>query len=125
MALLKAPSKQPKTTTLQVRLEEEVRHNLDNYAEFIDANASYVVSEALKLLFKKDDEFKRWLDQRPTVATKNKPKETFTPRPLNKYEVPFKPIRCAREYSVLKTACLAPCIEFVALEVRKAVRKRA
>ena len=61
MALLKAPSKQPKTTTLQVRLEEEVRHNLDSYAEFIDANASYVVSEALKLLFRKDDEFKRWL----------------------------------------------------------------
>ncbi|MGC2256440.1 MAG: hypothetical protein WA563_18065, partial [Candidatus Acidiferrales bacterium] len=64
MALLKAPSKQPKTTTLQVRLEEEVRHNLDSYAEFIDATPSYVVSEALKLLFKKDDQFKRWLDQR-------------------------------------------------------------
>jgi hypothetical protein len=61
MALLKAPSKQPKTTTLQVRLEEEVRHKLDKYAEFIDANASYVVSEALKLLFKKDEEFKRWV----------------------------------------------------------------
>jgi len=63
MALLKAPSKQPKTTTLQVRLEEEVRHNLDRYAEFIDANQSYVVSEALKLLFKKDEEFKRWVGQ--------------------------------------------------------------
>jgi hypothetical protein len=63
VALLKAPSKQPKTTTLQVRLEEQVRQNLDRYAEFIDANASYVVSEALKLLFKKDDEFKRWADQ--------------------------------------------------------------
>jgi hypothetical protein len=63
LALLKAPSKQPKTTTLQVRLEEEVRHNLDRYAEFIDANVSYVVSEALKLLFKKDEEFKRWLGQ--------------------------------------------------------------
>ena len=63
MALLKAPSKRPKTTTLQVRLEEEVRHNLDRYSEFIDANPSYVVSEALKLLFKKDDEFKRWLGQ--------------------------------------------------------------
>ena len=63
MALLKAPSKQPKTTTLQVRLEEEVRHNLDRYAEFIDANASYVVSEALKLLFRKDEQFKRWLGQ--------------------------------------------------------------
>jgi predicted transcriptional regulator len=63
MALLKAPSKQPKTSTLQVRLEEEVRHNLDGYAEFIDANPSYVVSEALKLLFKKDNEFKRWAGQ--------------------------------------------------------------
>jgi hypothetical protein len=63
LALLKAPSKQPKTTTLQVRLEEEVRHNLDRYAEFISANPSYVVSEALKLLFRKDDEFKRWLGQ--------------------------------------------------------------
>jgi hypothetical protein len=63
LALLKAPSKQPKTTTLQVRLEEEVRHNLDRYAELIDANPSYVVSEALKLLFHKDNEFKRWLGQ--------------------------------------------------------------
>jgi hypothetical protein len=63
LPLLKAPSKQPKTTTLQVRLEEEVRHNLDKYVEFIGANASYVVSEALKLLFKKDNEFKRWLGQ--------------------------------------------------------------
>jgi hypothetical protein len=60
VSLLKAPSKQPKTTNLQVRLEEEVRRNLDRYAEFLDANASYVVSEALKLLFRKDGEFKRW-----------------------------------------------------------------
>lgn len=65
MSLLKAPSKQPKTTTLQVRLEEEVRHNLDRYAEFIGANASYVVSEALKLLFKRDDEFRRWMSEHP------------------------------------------------------------
>ena len=73
MALLKAPSKQPKTTTLQVRLEEEVRHNLDKYAEFIDANASYVVSEALKLLFKKDGEFKRWGGQHTNNGKNEKP----------------------------------------------------
>ena len=66
MALLKAPSKQPKTTTLQVRLEEDIRHNLDRYAEFLEANPSYIVSEALKLLFRKDDEFKRWLGQYTT-----------------------------------------------------------
>ena len=53
--------KQPKTTTLQVRLEEDVRLNLDRYAEFLDANPSYVVSEALKLLYRKDREFQSWL----------------------------------------------------------------
>jgi predicted transcriptional regulator len=66
LALLKAPSKQPKTTTLQVRLEEEVRHNLDRYAEFLDANPSYVVSEALKLLYRKDREFQSWLSDQHT-----------------------------------------------------------
>ena len=32
------------------------------YAEFLDANPSYVVNEALKHLFRRDDEFKRWMD---------------------------------------------------------------
>jgi len=68
LALLKAPSKQPKSTTLQVRLEEEVRHNLDKYAEFLDANSSYVVSEGLKFLFRKDKEFKRWLGQHKNTS---------------------------------------------------------
>ena len=62
MALLKTPTKQ-KTTSLQVRLEEDVRVSLTRYAQFIDASPSYVVSEALKLLFKRDQEFKRWLGQ--------------------------------------------------------------
>jgi predicted transcriptional regulator len=66
MALLKTPSKKPKTTTLQVRLEEEVKLKLENYAEFTDATPSYVMSEALKLLFKKDEEFREWLDHRPS-----------------------------------------------------------
>ena len=65
MALLKPPSKQSKTTTLQVRLEEDVRLNLDKYAEFLDANPSYIVSEVLKLLYRKDKDFQSWLaDQR-------------------------------------------------------------
>lgn len=64
MALVKTPSKKPKTTTPQVRLEEEVKLKLENYAEFIDATPSYVMSEALKLLFKKDEDFREWLDHR-------------------------------------------------------------
>jgi len=72
MSFLKAPSRQPKTTTLQVRLEENVRLNLDRYAEFIDANPSYIVSEMLRLLYRKDKEFQSWLasqqaDNRKTV----------------------------------------------------------
>jgi hypothetical protein len=63
LALLKAPSKQPKTPALQLQMEEDVRLNLDEYAEFIHANRSYVVSEALKLLFKKDAAFHLWLGQ--------------------------------------------------------------
>jgi predicted transcriptional regulator len=65
VSLLKIPSKKPKTTTLQVRLEEEVKWKLENYAEFIDATPSYVTSEALKLLFKRDEEFREWLDHHP------------------------------------------------------------
>jgi hypothetical protein len=53
-------------------LEEEVRHNLDRYAEFIDANPSYVVSEALKLLFRKDEEFKHWRGQHPNNQTQKR-----------------------------------------------------
>jgi hypothetical protein len=58
LALLKAPSKQLKTTMLQVRLEEEIRLNLDRYAEFLDANPSYIVSEVLKLLYRKVGSFR-------------------------------------------------------------------
>jgi predicted transcriptional regulator len=62
VALLKAPTKQ-KTTSVQIRLEDDVRIKLNRYAQFLDANPSYVVSEALKLLFKRDQEFKRWLSR--------------------------------------------------------------
>jgi hypothetical protein len=63
LSILKAPPKQPKNAMIQVRVEEKVKINLDKYAEFIGANQAYVVSEALKLLFKKDEEFKCWLVQ--------------------------------------------------------------
>jgi ubiquinone biosynthesis protein COQ9 len=63
LSILKAPLKQPKTVTVQARVEESVKTQLELYAEFIDASPSYVVTEALKLLFRKDDDFKRWADQ--------------------------------------------------------------
>jgi hypothetical protein len=44
-------------------VEEAVKAQLELYAEFIDASTSYVITEALKLLFRKDDDFKRWAEQ--------------------------------------------------------------
>ncbi len=65
MAIIKAPPKQPKSVTIQARVEESVKTQLDQYATFIDSTPSYVITEALKVLFKRDDEFKTWLGQQP------------------------------------------------------------
>lgn len=61
MAVLKAPPKQPKTTVVQLRLDEEARTKLTKYTEFLDCSASYVVTEALKLVYNKVKEFQSWL----------------------------------------------------------------
>jgi predicted transcriptional regulator len=63
MAIIKAPPKQPKSVTIQARVEESVKMHLDQYAKFIDSTPSYVITEALRVLFKRDDEFKSWLGQ--------------------------------------------------------------
>ena len=63
MAIIKAPPKQPKSVTIQARVEESVKAQLDQYARFIDSTPSYIITEALKVLFKRDDEFKAWLSQ--------------------------------------------------------------
>jgi len=72
MAIIKAPPKQPKAVTIQARVEEAVKAQLDRYAEFIDSSTSYVITEALKLLFKRDDEFKTWLGQHTNVGDHEK-----------------------------------------------------
>ncbi len=63
MAIIKAPPKQPKSITIQARVEESVKEHLDQYAKFIDSTPSYVITQALKVLFKRDDEFNAWLGQ--------------------------------------------------------------
>ena len=63
MPILKSPPKQPKALSVQARVEESIKAQLKLYAEFIDASPSYVITEALKLLFRKDEDFRRWADQ--------------------------------------------------------------
>jgi len=78
MAIIKAPPKQPKSVTVQARVEESVKEQLDLYAKFIDSTSSYVITQALKVLFKRDDEFKAWLGP-PT----NRIDERLSQRPHN------------------------------------------
>jgi len=55
------------------------------------------------------------------TSTKNKSEETFLRRPRNRHEASFNPIRYAREYSVLKTACPAPCSPFDTGSIRETI----
>ncbi len=61
MSVLKAPPKQLKTTVVQLRLDEEARTTLTKYAEYLDCSPSHVVTEALKLVHRKDKQFQSWL----------------------------------------------------------------
>jgi hypothetical protein len=72
MAILKSQPKKPNTVTIQARVEESVKLQLDQYAEFIHSSPSYVITEALKLLFKRDDQFKHWLNQHPSNGDSRK-----------------------------------------------------
>ena len=60
MAIIKAPPKQPKSVTIQARVEESVKAKLGQYAKFIDSTP--------KVLFKRDDEFEAWLGQQPSTG---------------------------------------------------------
>ena len=62
MPIIKAPPKQPKSVTIQARVEEAIKAQLDRYAEFISSTPSYVITEALKDLFRRHKEFKSWQD---------------------------------------------------------------
>jgi predicted transcriptional regulator len=62
MSVLKAPPKQPKNATLQVRIDEDLKYKVEKYAEFLETTTAYVVSEALRLVFTKDSDFREWLE---------------------------------------------------------------
>ncbi len=78
MAILKVPPTQPKNETIQLRVPQELKFRLTRYAEFIHARTSYVVSEMLERLFRKDVEFQEYLAayKPPEAEHHNKEKET-------------------------------------------------
>jgi hypothetical protein len=78
MPVLKAPPKQPKTTVVQLRLDDDVKLKLAKYAEFLDCSPSYVVTEALKLVYSKDKEFQSWLTRDVPTSSNQRRKENHS-----------------------------------------------
>ena len=61
MSIIKKPAAPPKIVTVEVQLEEPLLTTLKAYCEFIDSTPDHVIATALRLVFKKDYDFKRWL----------------------------------------------------------------
>ena len=61
MSIIKKPAEPPKIVSLEVPIEQPILDTLDRYAEFIQTNREHVVASALRLVFKKDYDFKRWV----------------------------------------------------------------
>jgi hypothetical protein len=66
MPLLKPPEPAVAKRKYYVRLDEPLAATMERYAEFIGAHtADHVISQALEFVFKKDSDFREWLDKNP------------------------------------------------------------
>ena len=78
MSIIKKPAEPPKIASLEVQIEQPILDTLDRYAEFIQTSREHVVASALRLVFKKDYDFKRWL------LSQNSPDSQSSSRPAKK-----------------------------------------
>ena len=57
---------------ITVKLYQDQLAMLDKYGRFIDDSRDYIISQALELVFKRDKEFARWLEQREMLTAMRK-----------------------------------------------------
>ena len=71
MPLLKPPEPEIAMRKFYVRLEEPLALTMERYAEFLGTdNLDHVVSQALQFIFKRDSQFRSWLEQHPERTPK-------------------------------------------------------
>ena len=64
MALIPKVEPKQEKKVVSARLDEETHVTLQRYATFLgDATHEYIIGESLKRLFRRDKEFKEWLDK--------------------------------------------------------------
>lgn len=88
MPIIKKPAPPPEILRREIHLEMPLLTTLDSYAGFIDSTADHVIASALRLVFKKDHDFRRWLRaQKPSPGQAPEP----TPQTATQPELPSKP----------------------------------
>ena len=76
MPIIKKPTIPPEIGTLEIQIEQPLIQMLDRYAEFIGSDRNHVVVSAVRVVFKRDYDFKRWLRQRDgTQKTTKSPRQ--------------------------------------------------
>jgi len=66
MALLKPPDPETPRRKYYVRIEEPLALTMERYAEFLGTTTTdHVIRQALQFVFRKDSDFKQWLEQHP------------------------------------------------------------
>ena len=64
MPLIPAPPAAPEKATVSLRVERGLFDQLTAYATFIGSSKEYIVSSALRRVFRHDKEFAAWLEAR-------------------------------------------------------------
>ena len=87
MALIPKVEPRQEKKVVSARLDEETHLTLQRYAEFLgDATHEYIIGESLKRLFRRDKEFKEWIEKTypasSSVAQPNSATKTTT-RPVS------------------------------------------
>jgi hypothetical protein len=78
MALIPKVEPKQEKKVVSARLDEETHQMLQRYAEFLgDATHEYIIGESLKRLFRRDKEFKQWLDKTHSNSA-GEPKASLT-----------------------------------------------
>jgi hypothetical protein len=69
MPLIPAPPAAPSKDTLPLRIDQELHAQLREYAEFLGSTKEYIVSAALRRVFRHDKEFLAWQQARRAGAS--------------------------------------------------------
>ena len=65
MALIPKVEPKQEKKIVSARLDEQTHAMLEEYGKFLgDATHDYIITESLKRLFRRDREFKEWLEKR-------------------------------------------------------------